>query len=259
MVEPQRTTHKENSLTAMRWVHNSASMLAFVALFFTWAYLTATASPVWQSVFGTRESRVTFLLASFSIVVFALSTAVREGVRGIGFMLVGIGLNFLGILVASLTDVPLYLDAVGTVIIANIFGARAGAATGMISLLIWSFIEPTNLPFVVLAGIIGLLAGVLAQLGAFGNVVVATLYGAVVGLMSGVLSAPLMIISYLDAPKQGIFSFYAEMLMADGSIPNALLMKAIYVDTLDKIIVFVLAYVSLNVLRPYLLKKPQLW
>ena len=72
----------------------------------------------------------------------------------------------LGQLMGS-TGLPFYLDAIGTVLIAVLAGPAAGAATGALGSIVWSFFNPTVLPFAAGAALIGFLAGLAARGGLF--------------------------------------------------------------------------------------------
>ena len=74
-----------------------------------------------------------------------------------GAMPVALVLNVvLGQLMGA-TGLPFYVDAIGTVLIAVLAGPAAGAATGALSTIVWSFFNPTVLPFAAGAALIGFL------------------------------------------------------------------------------------------------------
>ncbi|HJP89939.1 MAG TPA: hypothetical protein VJ850_12960 [Candidatus Limnocylindrales bacterium] len=97
------------------------------------------------------------------------------GTRTIVLMVVAIALNItLGQTVGTALKLPLYLDSIGTILVAVLCGPVAGAATGILSNFIWSFglaatplAGPYAWPFAITAGVIGLLAGMFGYGGAF--------------------------------------------------------------------------------------------
>ena len=89
------------------------------------------------------------------------------------------------------TLVPFYLDAIGTVLIAVLAGPAAGAATGALSSIVWSFFNPTVLPFAAGAALIGCLAGLAARYGLFRRFYLVPVAGFLTGIIGGVVSAPL--------------------------------------------------------------------
>ena len=74
-----------------------------------------------------------------------------------------------GQIVQNYLKLPIYLDSIGTVLVAVLAGPIAGAVTGALSNIIWGIIfsNPQIIPFAVTAFVIGLLAGVFAQFGWF--------------------------------------------------------------------------------------------
>ena len=67
----------------------------------------------------------------------------------------------------------------------------AGAATGALSSIVWSFFNPTVLPFAAGAALIGFLAGLAARSGLFRRFYLAPVAGFVTGILAGVVSAPI--------------------------------------------------------------------
>ena len=97
-----------------------------------------------------------FLLGAVLLIVGVLPTLPTSTVVLIPVALV---LNIvLGQLMGT-SGLPFYFDAIGTVLIAVLAGPAAGAATGALSSIVWSFINPTVLPFAAGAALIGFLAG----------------------------------------------------------------------------------------------------
>lgn len=66
---------------------------------------------------------------------------------------------------------PIYLDSIGTVLVAVLAGPWAGAATGIFANMLWSLLPipggagPTSAAFAPVAGVIGLMAGLWARAG----------------------------------------------------------------------------------------------
>ncbi|HEY0444393.1 MAG TPA: hypothetical protein VGC90_09235, partial [Candidatus Limnocylindrales bacterium] len=74
--------------------------------------------------------------------------------------------------VQKVLNLPIYLDSIGTILVGVLAGPIAGAATGILTNLIWQYapvIGPgSNIgPFAITAGVIGLLAGLWGQLGVY--------------------------------------------------------------------------------------------
>ena len=97
------------------------------------------------------------------------------GTRTIVLMPFAIAINVvLGQTVASALKVPIYLDSIGTILVGVLAGPFAGAATGLLSNLAWTFLlggtpfgSPFAWPFAIVAAEIGLLAGIFGWAGVF--------------------------------------------------------------------------------------------
>ncbi len=92
--------------------------------------------------------------------------------RVIVLMPVAIAINIvLGYTVQSVLKLPIYLDSIGTILVGVLAGPIAGALTGVLSNLIWQYAPGigggTIGPFAVVAGVIGLLAGLWGYLGVY--------------------------------------------------------------------------------------------
>lgn len=92
--------------------------------------------------------------------------------RVITLMPVAIAINIvLGVVVQQYLKLPIYLDSIGTILVGVLAGPLAGAATGILSNLIWQYAPVigggTIGPFAITAGVIGLMAGFWGQLGVY--------------------------------------------------------------------------------------------
>jgi hypothetical protein len=95
--------------------------------------------------------------------------------RTIVLMPVAIAINIvLGQTVGTALKLPVYLDSVGTILVGVLAGPIAGAATGILSDLAWTFLlagtpfgSPTVWPFAIVAAAIGFVAGLAGRFGAF--------------------------------------------------------------------------------------------
>jgi hypothetical protein len=103
------------------------------------------------------------------------SIARQFSTRTIVLMPVAIALNIvLGQTVGTALKLPVYLDSIGTILVGVLAGPIAGAATGLLSNLAWTFVlastpfgSPYAWPFAIVATEIGLLAGIFGYAGVF--------------------------------------------------------------------------------------------
>ena len=100
------------------------------------------------------------------------SIARQFDTRTLVLMPVAMALNIvLGTAVASALKIPIYLDSIGTILVAALAGPLAGAATGFLTNVIWTYLAPAPfgspfaVPFAIVAVVVGLLAGTFARWG----------------------------------------------------------------------------------------------
>jgi energy-coupling factor transport system substrate-specific component len=97
----------------------------------------------------------------------------------------------LGAVVAAL-KLPVYLDSVGTILVAVLAGPVAGAITGILSNVVLGLLSsPVFLAFSPVAAVIGLSAGVAARFGAFRSPWSAAVAGLMIGVLAGLSSVPI--------------------------------------------------------------------
>lgn len=155
-------------------------------------------------------------------------------------MPLGIALNIAIGQIAGSLGMQIYLDAVGTVLVAVLAGPAAGAATGALSNAIWGLFNPFALPFAAGAALIGLLAGLAAKHGAFRRVYFAPIAGLVVGAIGGLVAAPVATFMFGAAGTVGTNAIIAVFRSMGDKLLIAATKQGLLSDSLDKIIVFVI-------------------
>ena len=138
------------------------------------------------------------------------------------------------------TLVPFYLDAIGTVLIAVLAGPAAGAATGALSSIVWSFFNPTVLPFAAGAALIGCLAGLAARYGLFRRFYLAPVAGFLTGIIGGVVSAPVAAFVFGGTSGLATGAIVSAFRSMGDTLLAAITKQALISDPMDKAIVFTL-------------------
>lgn len=176
-----------------------------------------------------------FLAGAVLLIVAVLPTLPASTVVLIPVALV---LNIvLGQFVGS-TLVPFYLDAIGTVLIAVLAGPAAGAATGALSSIVWSFFNPTVLPFAAGAALIGCLAGLAARYGLFRRFYLAPVAGFATGIIGGVVSAPVAAFVFGGTSGVATGAIVSAFRSMGDTLLAAITKQALISDPMDKAIVF---------------------
>ena len=155
-----------------------------------------------------------------------------------------IGINYLGKLFAGLLKLPLWLDAIGTVLASMLAGPIIGAASGIINNLIYGItVDPISTVYAITSGVIGLIVGVMAYKGWIANIQRAIVIGVVVGFSAAIISTPLNII-FWGGQTGNVWgdAFYAFLISNDLPVWVASFGDSIVVDVPDKIATVIISF-----------------
>jgi energy-coupling factor transport system substrate-specific component len=144
-----------------------------------------------------------------------------------------------------LLKLPIYLDSIGTVLVGVLCGPLAGLVTGLATNLIWglSGLNPIYTPYFIVGGIIGLMAGIFAQIGWFKKLYLWVIAGLITGLVAALLSAPISAYLYGGVTGAGTDLVVAFFRAAGASVIQAALGQGIVSDPVDKMVTFLLVFV----------------
>lgn len=175
----------------------------------------------------------------------------------LGLIPLAIAINITtGQIVGTMTAIPLYLDALGSVVIGILAGPAAGALTGVLTNVVWGVtINPTVIAFTAGAAFIGAAAGWAAQLKAFRAIWWAVLAGAVAGIPAGALGAPVAAFVFGGGLGVGTGGVVATLQAAGLEMFYATTVQSLLSDIGDKAIIFALAFVILWALPKRLLRR----
>lgn len=102
---------------------------------------------------------------------------------------IGVALNFIGAQIAMLLKLPVYLDAIGTIVVGALCGGWPGAIVGVISNTINSITYPTYVWYGIISAIYGVLAAYLSKKKVFCSLWKAILASLLFATIGGVLNS----------------------------------------------------------------------
>jgi PAS domain S-box-containing protein len=150
----------------------------------------------------------------------------------------------LGQLVQRVFQLPLYLDSVGTMLIAALLGPLAGSVAGALSNLIWGvvFSVPQIMPFAFTAAVIGWASGLAVSMGAFASLWRVLGAGALIGVLAALVSAPIAAHVFGGATGVGTDQLTGYFRATSANVLQAVTVQGLLADPLDKAISFLLAW-----------------
>jgi len=155
----------------------------------------------------------------------------------------------LGRIVSEL-GLPIFLDTVGTVTATALAGPLAGIITGLTSqgLTALTSGQMMWLAFMPIQVLIAVVAGAAAQRGGFGTASSALLWGALCGVMGGLLSAGISYAAFDGVTTTGITALNAVLRYLGFELVTAVTISSVFSDILDKALTFAFAGAVLRAL-----------
>ncbi|MGH2522856.1 MAG: ECF transporter S component [Anaerolineales bacterium] len=146
--------------------------------------------------------------------------------------------------------IPLYLDSIGTVLVAVLAGPWAGALTGLLANLIWglSGLNVTYAPFAAVAAVIGLLAGLFSEAGWLRTWWKVILAGIITGLVAAAISAPISAYVFGGVTGSGQDAIVAIFRGIGLGILPATFGQGVSSDPLDKTITYLIVWLIVRAL-----------
>lgn len=223
----------------------------------TWLYLVLVRPTEWDSIGGSSEALITLIGYVGGAVLLIAGIVPRLTARDLGLIPVALVINIVVGQIVGSTGLPLYLDSVGTMLVAALAGPVAGLATGALSSVVWGVFNPMALPFAAGSGLTGLLAGyAIHRFKSFEHPWRIIPAGAIMGVIVGMLSAPVAAFVYGGTAGVGTGAVVSAFRAMGNSLLEAVTLQSLASDPLDKIVVLFIVWGIIKVL-PASIVKPQ--
>jgi energy-coupling factor transport system substrate-specific component len=145
--------------------------------------------------------------------------------------------------IVLLLKLPIFLDSIGTVLVAIVAGPWAGALTGLLANLIWGGLtSPESTFYAPVALLIGLSAGILAKYGFFRTWWKVVISGVIIAVIAAVASAPITIGVSGGVSASGITFVVAYMEATGKNLLESVLGASLLFEPLDKVITCLVAW-----------------
>lgn len=162
---------------------------------------------------------------------------------------VAIVLNIVVGQITSALGLPVFLDSIGTMLVALLAGPWVAGLTGLLTNLIWGLISaPTAAAFAPVAMVIGIVAGLLAQAGMFRRWWQAIISGAIIAIALSFVAVPIRVYLFGGVTGSGADFVTAYLLAVGRSLFGSVIITVITSNLLDKIVTAVLAWLIVQAL-----------
>lgn len=155
-----------------------------------------------------------------------------------------VGINYIGKLFAGVLKLPLWLDAIGTMLASMLAGPVVGAICGAINNIIYGLtLDPVSFIYALTSVGIGLTVGILAYKGWIKNIFKAIILGIIVAFVAACISTPINI-GFWGGQTGNIWgdALYASLIANGSPVWIASFLDEIVVDIPDKIATAIVAY-----------------
>ncbi|PCN43943.1 ECF transporter S component [Brevibacillus laterosporus] len=157
---------------------------------------------------------------------------------------VAVGVNYIGKLFAGLLKLPLWLDAIGTVLASLLAGPIIGGLSGLINNIIYGLtVDPISFVYAITSLCMGLVAGVMAFKGWINSWGKAAVVGLTVGVTAVLISTPLNV-WFWGGQTGNLWGdiVFASVMSKTQSIWLASFLDELVVDVPDKLLTVLVAY-----------------
>ncbi|WP_342431793.1 ECF transporter S component [Neobacillus sp. FSL H8-0543] len=155
---------------------------------------------------------------------------------------IGVAINVVISQLVQVLRIPLYLDAIGTMLVAMIAGPWVGMVTGGLTNVIKSIFAPTELPFAIVSMIIGLTVGYFSIKKMFTSIGKTLIAGIILTLIVIISATPISVLLYGGSTGDASSSVTAVLLASGQQIWEAVFTKNIIVESIDKILSLLITY-----------------
>jgi energy-coupling factor transport system substrate-specific component len=155
-----------------------------------------------------------------------------------------VGINYIGKLFAGALKLPLWLDAIGTVLASMLAGPIIGAIGGLINNIIYGLtMDPVSFIYGITSVVIGLTVGIMAYKGWIKSFGKAFVIGLVVALVSAVVSTPINI-GFWGGQTGNIWgdALYTGLVANHFPVWLASFLDELVVDLPDKVATVIIGY-----------------
>jgi hypothetical protein len=220
------------------WIRALVGIVAFIVVLVIGVMVAGAVDTTVEESTGLIVGRNTLILVfgiavlagliAYALVEYAQtrrfeSISSQFDTRTIVLIPIAIAINIiLGQTVAAALKVPIYLDSIGTILVGVLAGPIAGAVTGGLANLIWTYVLPAPFhsdfaaPFFIVAVEIGLLSGIFGRLGFFRSRPNSPTSQLAIGVI--VVAAVIAAIGFWGLPKE--LTFFAPVAAgAEGPSP----------------------------------------
>lgn len=168
----------------------------------------------------------------------------------IKLIVAGIVINFGIAAIVSILKLPIYFDAVGTILVTLMLGWRAGAIAGTVGFILMTVtgIGPYHIYFIGTQIAIAVFTHFMADKKMFSSFPKVIVTGILMGLIAAIISAPVIVYFFGGVEGNGAGLVTAFLIKTGNTIMESVIYKGLSVEPFDKTIQCLVVFLTVKVL-----------
>ena len=154
----------------------------------------------------------------------------------------GVTINIILAQIPMQLRLPVFLDVIGTILVAALAGPWMGALTGLFTNIVLGLQDPIWLAYAIVQVTIGLSVGVLAKKGLFTSYIGLVIVTIVVWLVAQLTAIPITIFVFGGTAGSGSSFITAYLIAVGQGLFEAVVTTTLLTESVDKVISVLIAY-----------------
>ncbi|WP_099223537.1 ECF transporter S component [Listeria costaricensis] len=177
------------------------------------------------------------------------------GLQALMLIPVGVSLNVVGYQLCSILKLPVFIDQIGTYLVAMVAGPWVGLVTGLLGSVVNGMLNPVAIPYGLVAMSIGLFAGYFSRFKFFNHLIGTLIACVVLTIVSAGTSAIVTVFMFGGVTGAGTDLVTAAFLAAGQQLWDSVFSTNIITGTVNTILNFGIAYLVVKRIPPRFLIK----
>lgn len=161
---------------------------------------------------------------------------------------IAVAVNFVGGQLAVVLKLPLYLDTIGTILVAMLCGPWVGGLAGLVTNLVLGITNPIFFAFAIVNVVVGIVTGYLSRWNYFSVWWKWIISMLLMALASLITAAPIVVIMFGGITSSGTSLITATLMATGTNIWSAVISTELVFTILDRIISFAVTYLIIKVI-----------
>ncbi|WP_312641914.1 ECF transporter S component [Hydrogenoanaerobacterium sp.] len=161
---------------------------------------------------------------------------------------IAVAVNFVGGQLAVALKIPLYLDCIGTILVAMLCGPWVGGLAGLVTNLVLGISNPTFFIFAIVNVSVGIVTGFCARWNGFSVWWKWLISMFLMAITSLIIAAPIVVLAFGGVTASGTSLITATLMATGSNIWKAVFSTELVFTVTDRIISFVITYLIIRVI-----------